>query len=353
MMKAAVLEEYRKPLVVRQVADPELSDDGVIVRTMANGICRSDWHVWSGHWAEWYGLPQIMGHEMSGVLEAVGRNVHTLEVGMRVAVVFCGGEGTCEQCRQGRTHLCDSPIKPGLNCPGGYGTLVHVDKAMLNVVPLPDEISFLAAAGMGCRYMTAFHGLTARAQVQPGQRVAVFGCGGIGLACIQIAAATGAEVIGVDIRQDKLDAAKEQGAVAVVDASRVQDAAREVQELTHGGADMAVDALGLESTCVPALLSLRKRGVHVQIGMTNNEQEGFIPLPVDVITASELTVLGSVGMPTVEYDGMLRLVRNGVLNPEKLVSERVPLEEASRVLESMDTFDTLGFAVIDHTLTSG
>ncbi|MFQ5773412.1 MAG: zinc-dependent alcohol dehydrogenase family protein [Kiloniellaceae bacterium] len=347
-MKAAVLEAYREPLVVREVPDPTPTPKGAVIRVEANGICRSDWHAWAGHWPGFVDLPHVLGHEMCGVVEEVGSAVEKHRPGERVIVPFSGGDGSCRWCRAGLSNLCENPVMPGFRSWGGYARYVAVDHADFNLVGLPEAVSFLAGAGMGCRFMTAFHGLTDRAAVKAGEWVAVHGCGGVGLSAIEIANALGAHVIGVDIAEDKLELARTLGAVEVVNAERSNDPAKAVRDITGGGAHVSVDALGIEATCRNAIKSLRRRGRHVQIGMTNGEDGGDLSVPVDLIVGKEIQLVGSKGMPPAHYGSMLRMVAAGKLDPGRLVSRTVRLEEAGGVLASMDSYDTLGFTVIDR-----
>jgi D-arabinose 1-dehydrogenase-like Zn-dependent alcohol dehydrogenase len=350
-MRAAVMDGYRQPLAVRELADPPLPDHGARVGVKANGICRSDWHTWVGDWG-WMGAPPlefpfVLGHEFCGVIEEVGPDCARFKIGDRVVVPFSQGEGACEQCLSGNHHLCDSAPSPGWTYWGGYGERVAVPYADVNLVRLPDGVDFVEGASLGCRFMTSFHGLVDRARVQPGEWVAVHGCGGIGLAAVQIAVAAGAAVVAVDIDPAKLEAARKQGALATVNAE-TEDAPAAVRELTRGGAHVAVDALGVTATCRNAALSLRKRGRHLQIGLTGAAERGDIAVPIDLIVTNELTLLGSLGMAPPRYGAMLRLVERGVLRPGSLVSRTVPLEEAGDVLASMDRFATLGVVVIDR-----
>ena len=346
-MKAAVLVAFREPLVVREVPDPSPAAHGAVVRVEANGICRSDWHAWAGHWPDSFELPHVLGHEMCGVVEGVGPDVRKIQPGTRVIVPFSSGDGTCHWCQSGQSHMCDNPFTPGFSSWGGFARFVAVDHADFNLVELPEEISFAAGAGMGCRYMTAFHGLADQAGVKAGDWVAVHGCGGVGLSAIQIASALGANVIGIDIGEDKLDFARKLGAVEVVNARESNDPAGAVREITGGGAQIAVDALGIEATCRNAIKSLRKRGRHVQIGMTTGAGAGDLSIPIDLIIMQEIELVGSRGMPVTRYDSMLRMVAAGKLQPGRLVTRTVPLEEAGAVLASMDDYDTLGFTVIE------
>ncbi len=347
-MKAAVLEAFREPLVVREVPDPKPEAHGAVMRVAANGICRSDWHAWTGNWPESMGLPHVLGHEMCGVIEEVGAATERVKPGDRVIFPFSSGDGTCRWCQRGLPHLCDNPVTPGFLSWGGFAQYVAVDYADFNLVELPEEVSFVEGAGMGCRFMTAFHGLADRATVKAGEWVAVHGCGGVGLSAVQIATALGANVIAVDIHDDKLEFAKKLGAVEVVNAEQSNNPAREVRELTGGGVQVSVDALGIEVTCRNAIKSLAKRGRHVQIGLTLGSDAGDLSVPIDLLVMHELQLIGSRGMPVTQYESLLRMVAAGKLDPGSLVTSTVPLEEAGAVLAAMDDYETLGFTVIDR-----
>jgi len=347
-MRAAVLEALNQPFVVREVPTPPLPHNGVMLRVEANGICRSDWHLWKGDWS-WVGivpqLPAVIGHEFCGVIEEVGPEVTRWKKGDRVIVPFSGGEGTCEWCRTGHHNVCDAPIMPGLSYGGGYGRYAGVPYADVNLVRLPDSVGFVEAASMGCRFMTSFHGIVDQAQVRPGEWVAVHGCGGIGLSAIQIAAALGARVVAVDVADDKLAFAKEIGAEATVNATK-DDVAGAIATLTSGGAQVSVDALGIAATCLNSILSLRKRGRHLQIGLTSQAEQGMIALPIDVIVFKELQVIGSLGMQAPHFGAMLAMVEAKKVAPGKLVSRTVGLEDVTSVVESMGSYATTGVTVI-------
>ncbi|MCL8207769.1 MAG: zinc-dependent alcohol dehydrogenase family protein [Actinomycetia bacterium] len=349
-MKAMVLEAFRSPLVVREVPDPTTPPDGVIIRVEANGICRSDWHAWQGDWS-WIGmrlrLPHVLGHEFAGVVEAVGANVQRFKPGDRVVVPFTQGDGTCEYCLAGHSNVCAHILMPGFSYWGGYGRLVAVPRADTSLVALPDTVDFVAAASLGCRFMTAFHGVVDQARVAPGEWVAVYGAGGVGLSAVHIAAAIGARPIAVDIHPDKLAAAREAGAEATVDA-RTTDPVEAVRALTGGGAHVAVDALGVAETCLNALASLKKRGRHLQIGMTTQAESGRVPLPVDLIVQKEIQFVGSLGMPAWRYPDLLGMVAAGKLRPQSLVSRTVTIDEAPDVLAAMTDFRTLGIQVVSQ-----
>jgi threonine dehydrogenase-like Zn-dependent dehydrogenase len=151
----------------------------------------------------------------------------------------------------------------------------------------------------------------------------------------------------ITLHPAKLEAARAQGAVATVNAAS-EDVPSAVRELTRGGAEVAVDALGVTATCRNSILSLRKRGRHLQIGLTGAAERGDIPVPIDCIVTKELSLLGSLGMAPPRYGTMLKLVERGVLRPGALVSRTVPLEQAGAVLASMGSFSTIGVVVIDR-----
>jgi D-arabinose 1-dehydrogenase-like Zn-dependent alcohol dehydrogenase len=195
--------------------------------------------------------------------------------------------------------------------------------------------------------MTAWHGVVDQAAVQAGEWVAVFGCGGVGLAAVDICTALGANVIAVSRTPEKLAMATVLGAVHTVDAKEGR-AAEQVVELTKGGAHVSVDALGDEETTLPAIMSLRWRGRHVRLGTSSQKQGGSIALPVDLFVFRELQFVGSFGMQAARYPEMLRMVESGKLHPGTLVTNTVPIEEAGTVLDRMTSFDTIGVEVIDR-----
>ncbi|SFC48983.1 alcohol dehydrogenase [Halobiforma haloterrestris] len=350
-MRAAVLEDHGEPLAIREVDYPEPGPDQVVVETEACGVCRSDWHAWQGDWS-WIGAAvregQILGHEPAGVVAEVGENVETLRAGDRVTVPFHLGDGTCPHCREGRANNCDAVVPLGLtgSAPGAFAEAFPVRKAEFNCVKLPDDVGFAEMAGLGCRFMTAYHGLADRADLRPGDWVAVHGCGGVGLSAIHVADALGAHPIAVDVREEKLERARALGAVETVDASAVENPANEVKAIADGGADVAIDALGIAETCRNSIASLGTCGRHVQIGLTTGEEEGEIELPVDVMTMQEIDFRGSFGMPLSRYGELFDLIEQGTLEPDAIVGDRLSLEDVPETLAVMDDYGTVGIPVV-------
>ncbi len=350
-MRALVLEDYGEPLAVEEVETPDPDPDGAVVQVKSCGICRSDWHAWKGH-GEWADdqvpLGQILGHEPAGEVVAVGDLVEEFVPGDRVVVPFNLGDGTCQQCRNGHGNVCADGYALGFeeSVPGAFAEQFHVPHADHNVVALPDSVSMHDAAALGCRYVTAFHALAHRADVAAGDWVAVHGCGGLGLAAIQIADALGGQVLAVDIRDEALEMAVEMGATATVNASDVADVPAAVKTETDGGAHISVDALGREETCRNSIDCLRSRGTHVQVGLTTDAEKGEVPLPIDSMTRWDVSFVGSRGMPPSRYDELLRMIGSGALDPGALVTNEVALDQVSDRLAAMTDYQTTGVEIV-------
>jgi len=352
-MRAAVFTAYGEPLEIREIDEPTPDSTGIVVNTEACGICRSDWHAWQGDPA-WegrdYAEGHVFGHEPAGTVIEIGDEVETIQVGDRIAAPFNLGDGSCQFCRNGYSNLCDNGIALGLvpEAPGAFAEQFHVPWADKNVVKLPDEISSTEMAGLGCRFMTAFHALSHRANVAPGDWLVVHGCGGVGLSTVHIADALGANVVAVDLFDEKLEIATDLGAVETVNASDVVDVPEKVKSITDGGGHISVDALGITDTCKNSVNCLRKRGQHIQIGLTTAKEGGEIPLPTDLMVRKEIEFIGSIGMQPSRYDEILRMVKTGALEPAAVISETAPLEDTPEKLAAMTNYETVGIPVIDE-----
>ncbi len=344
-MRAAIYHEFEQPLTVMKVPDPILSEGGIILEVKANGICRSDWHGWMGH-DPMIQLPHVPGHEMAGVIVEVSPTIKNWKAGDRVTLPFCLGCGVCAQCRAGFQNICDQDYQPGFSAWGSFAQFISIPRAETNIVALPESIDFVEAASLGCRFMTAFHGVVDQGQVRAGEWLAVHGCGGIGLSVIMIGAAIGARVIAIDIDEGKLERAKILGASLVINAKQ-DNPVNAIQDLTQGGAHVSIDALGSVLTSQNSIRSLRKRGRHVQIGLTLAE-DAFVPIPMYDVLAKELTLIGSHGMQAHRYREMLEMIVLGKLNPKALIGKTISLDEASHELASMGSFAQQGVTVINR-----
>lgn len=345
-MRAIVVEAARAMPQVRDVAAPAVPVDGVVVQVAATGLCRSDWHGWAGH-DEDIAFPHVPGHELAGVVAEVGAGVRRWRVGDRVTVPFVCGCGHCAWCARGDAQVCPDQQQPGFTHDGSFAELVALHAADTNLVRIPAEVGFTAAAALGCRFATAYRGLVGRARVAAGEWVTVIGAGGVGLSAVMIARAVGARVVAVDRNPRALAVAADLGAEHTVLADGL-DIPRAVADLTGGGSHVSVDAVGGEQTCADAILSLRRRGRHVQIGLLP-AVEGRPRLPMARVLGWELDVLGSHGMAAVDYPAMLGLIESGALAPQRLVERTIGLAEAAALLPAYDRADVAGMTMIDPT----
>ncbi|MYW46444.1 alcohol dehydrogenase catalytic domain-containing protein [Streptomyces sp. SID486] len=344
-MRAVVFERYGEPAEVREVPDPRPAPHGVVVRVEATGLCRSDWHAWMGHDPD-VALPHVPGHELAGVVEAVGGRVTGWRPGDRVTVPFVCACGACPSCAAGDQQVCERQTQPGFHHWGSFAEYVALDHADVNLVGLPHDMPYATAAALGCRFATAFRAVVRQGRVAAGEWVAVHGCGGVGLSAVMIAAASGARVVAVDVSPRALELAREFGAAVCLDAAGVPDPAAAVRELTGGGAHLSLDALGSPATCAASVNGLRRRGRHVQVGLLPSA-DGTTPVPLARAIALELELLGSHGMAAHAYPGMLRLVRDGVLRPGLLVTGTITLDAAPAALAAMDSAPGAGVTVIE------
>jgi D-arabinose 1-dehydrogenase-like Zn-dependent alcohol dehydrogenase len=327
-VRALGFDEFGGPLTVREVPDPGPAPGGVVVRVAASGICRSDWHGWQGHDPDVV-LPHVPGHELAGTVAAVGEGVRRWRPGDRVTVPFVNACGRCAECAAGEHQVCPQQTQPGFTHWGSLAELVALDAADVNLVGLPDTVADVPAAALGCRYATAFRAVVQVGRVRPGEWVAVHGCGGVGLSAVQIAAAAGARVVAVDVSSGALALARQLGAEHGVEGSA--DVPGAVAELTGGGAHVSLDALGAAVTCANSIRSLRPRGRHVQVGLLPPAQ-GRPQLPMERVIALELQVLGSHGMAAHAYPELLGLITAGRLDPRRLVTRELTLDEAGAAL---------------------
>ncbi len=345
-MKAAIYYQFRGPVSIEKVDDPKLPDDGVILKVEATGLCRSDWHGWMGH-DPGIRLPHVPGHEMAGIILEVGKNCQKWYPGARVTLPFVCGCGACPECLSGNHQVCDHQFQPGFTAWGSFAEYVALQRADVNLVALPGEIDFVTAASLGCRFVTSFRAMVDQARILPGQWVAVHGCGGVGLSAIMIAAAMGAQVIAVDISDEKLEFAGRAGASCLINSKVIPDVVSIIREITGRGAHVSIDALGHPVTCFNSIACLRKRGRHIQVGLMlggNNHPE----IPMEKVIANELEIYGSHGIQAFRYTDLFRMINAGKLKPGLLVGKTISLKEVVQELPGMDKFLGTGVTVIDR-----
>jgi len=340
-MRAAVLRTYREDLSIEEVADPVCESHGVVLKVLACGVCRSDWHGWVGEHPR-VKPGQIGGHEYCGEVVEAGRDA-PWKVGDRVVAPFILACGTCPACQSGQSNTCPDQRLPGFVEPGAFAEYVHVPFAQ-NLARLPESLSPVLAAGLGCRVTTAWHALTGRVALAPGEWLAVIGTGGVGLSAAILGRAMGAKVVVVDVVQEKLDYALSLGADAAVNAAE-EDTAEAIRRITGGGADVAVEALGIEQTVNAGLHCLRPLGRHVQVGMPVGHT-AQMQIDMNAVYMKNLAVYGTRGMPAWRFPSLLSLIEAGRVDVRPLVSREIGLSDVSRELRVFDGPAPPGVAVV-------
>jgi len=355
MMKAAVYHSFGGPIQVEDIPFPQTPPDGVVIKVMATGVCRSDWHGWRGHDDDIkaHGLPFVPGHEVSGIVVRVGKHVKCFTKGDRVAVPFILSCGCCFSCQDGRPTVCHNQEQPGFTMRGSFAEYVALPRADRNLRKMPPSVSFVQAAALGCRFTTAYRALLQQGRLKRGETLAVFGCGGVGLSCIMIAVARGASnIIAVDVSAEALQQARELGATCAIKAETDEDARKQVLTVTHGeGADLTIDAAGFPSTCENAVWCTRRSGRMVQVGLPIGDRPPIIPM--GLVAGRELEIIGSHGFAADDLPDLLQLVANGKLDPGRLVGQIVSLEEGAQALQDMDNGSPLGMTIIQFDTERG
>lgn len=340
-MRAAVLREYNADLALETVPDPACEADGVVLRTLACGVCRSDWHGWTGEHPR-VKPGQIPGHEYCGEVVAAGP-LSPWEVGDRLVAPFILACGKCPACQSGNQNTCPDQRLPGFVEPGAFAEYVSVPLSH-NLARLPGTMAPTVAAALGCRATTAWHALTGRADLKAGEWVAIHGTGGVGLSTLLIAKALGARVVVVDIVTEKLDHALSLGADAAVDA-RAGDTAGAIRDLTGGGAHVSVEALGIAQTTNASIESLRPLGRHVQVGMPVGHT-ARMEINMNAVYMKNLALFGTRGMPSWRYPSLLALIEQGAVDFAPLVAREIALSGASEELRAFNGPTAPGVAVI-------
>ena len=328
-MKAALFHGSGKPLEITEVPTPEPGAGEILVKVAACGVCHTDLHYIDHGVPTFKAPPMILGHEPSGIVAKVGADVKNFKEGDKVllpAVLTCG---YCVNCRRGRENICDNMIMFGNHVDGAYAE--YVIAPAKDAIPMPDDVPLEEGSIIADAISTPYHAVVIRGQVKAGDNVVVFGCGGVGINAVQVAAAVGASVIAVDIVPEKLEMAKKLGAQAVVNASKEERIDKTIKKLTGGGADVSFEAIGNPKTIQDAFACIRKGGRTVVIGYTHKNVE----LPASKIMFFEQEIIGSLGCRPVDYPKIIEMARTGKIKLKELVTGRFPLEKIN------DAFDLL------------
>jgi len=328
-MKAAVFHGPNRPLEIAEVPDPRPARGEVLVRVAGCGLCHTDLHYIDHGVKTFKPPPLILGHEAAGVVAELGPGVTGRAVGDRVLIPSVLGCGQCDYCRQGRENLCSQMVMLGNNIDGGYAELVVVPAKDLLLVPkeLPLERACVIADALS----TPFHAVRRRAKVRLGESVVVVGCGGVGLNVVQCAAAAGGRVIALDLNDARLDLAKRLGAWAVINTTGMDRVDKKIRELTDGGADVAIEAIGSPATIELAFGLLRRGGRLCVIGYSQEP----VSLSAARLMYYELEIVGSLGCGAGEYREILSLVAAGRLQLEPIVSGTIPLADINEGLDRL------------------
>ncbi len=348
-MKAAVLREVNKPLVIEDVKHGDPGPREVLIRTAAAGVCHSDLHFQNGSYP--YMLPTVLGHESAGVVEAVGTDVTYVKPGDHVITCLSAFCGHCEYCLTGHMSLCQepelqrAPDQPPRLAAGGnpvfqFLNLSSFAEHMLvhehAITKIRKDMPLDRAALIGCGVTTGVGAVIHTAKVEPGSTVAVIGCGGVGLSCINGAAIAGAgRIIAVDMVPSKLELARKFGATDVVNAKE-KDAIGEVMEMTQGGVHYSFEAIGLKQTTEQAFKMLRRGGTATIIGMipvgTMIELHGPEFLMERKIQGSNM---GSNRF-RVDMPRFVDFYLAGKLHLDDMISRRIKLEDVNDGLKALE-----------------
>ncbi|HET7875793.1 MAG TPA: zinc-binding dehydrogenase [Methylomirabilota bacterium] len=363
-MKAAILEQVGGPLVVEDIPEPKPRHGEVLVRVAACGVCHTDLHVVKGEVK--FPLPCVLGHEISGTIEEVGAGVAGLKTGDRVVGSFIMACGRCVHCVRGRDDLCETFFalnrlkgalydgETRLHRKNGTplamysmaGLAEYAVTPATGIFPIPDGMSLHGACILGCAIPTAYGAVRHQAELEPGQTVAVIGVGGVGSNIIQIARAFGAiEVIAVDIRDEKLEAARKLGATQVVNASR-EDPAAQVRALTGDqGVDAAFEALGRPETVLSAFNMVRDGGRVVVVGIAAGT--AAVPIEITRLVRRSIRLIGSYGARMrADVPDLIRLVSSGRLDLASPITRRYRLDDADQAYGALNRGEITGRAIV-------
>jgi len=325
-MKAAIFSEPHQPLTIQEVPEPSIGANEVLVRVIACGVCHTDLHYIDHGVPTFKKPPLILGHECSGLIHKVGAEVSQWKQGDRVllpAVVTCG---TCRMCRLGHENICQRMVMFGNNVDGAYAEFIAAPAK--DIFALPEEIPLVDGCIIADAISTPYHAVKNRARVRPGDKVLVFGCGGVGINIVQVAAAAGATVIAVDISESKLEAAKKLGASATINPKQ-EELRKQTKKLLDGGADIAIEAIGNPTTIEQAIECVRPGGRVCVVGYSDKTAT----LNASRLMFRELEIVGSLGCRPVDYPAIIQMVARGLIKLQPVVTAKFPLEQISEALD--------------------
>ena len=341
-MKAAVFHGPHQSLKIEEVETPKIEAHEILVKIAACGVCNTDAHYIDHGVPTFKAPPLILGHEPSGIVEEAGEDVKNFKVGDRVLIPPVFSCGYCDNCRLGRENICFNMVMLGNHMDGAYAEYTKVPAK--DCQHLPDDLPLEESSIIADAISTPFHAVKNRAKVRPGDSVVVFGCGGVGMNVVQIAAAAGASVIAVDIVDKKLETAKMLGAQHTINAKDKEDKAllKEIRGLTGGGADISIEAIGNPKTIELGPASVKAGGCHCQVGYTHHN----VPVNAGRLMFREIEIKGSLGCRPVDYPKIIEMVRTGKIQLEPVVTNRFPLEEINDAFELLRKGESLRSIIV-------
>ncbi len=326
-MKAAILYAAKEPLRVEEIPTPTPGAGEVLIKVAACGLCHTDLHYIDHGTPTFKKPPIILGHEVSGTIAGVGTGVTDWKEGDRVLLPAVYGCGTCAMCRTGRENVCERMVMFGNNVDGGYAEYILAPAK--DTLSLPDELPLIESAIIADATTTPYHAVVNRGQVKPGDRVVVFRCGGIGINVVQVAAAVGAQVIAVDIADQKLEWARVLGAHITLNSTKFERIDKEIRKLTGGGADIGFEAIGNPVVQSQTFNSLRTGGRFVVVGFASKPMQ----LNTGKVMYREMEIIGSLGCRAVDYPRVIELARQGKIKVKELVTARFSLDDINEGLD--------------------
>jgi 6-hydroxycyclohex-1-ene-1-carbonyl-CoA dehydrogenase len=327
-VKAAVFYAAHEPMRIEDVPTPQPRAGEILIRVAGCGVCHTDLHYLDHGTPTFKQPPVILGHEIAGTVAALGAGVTLLKEADRVLVPAVLSCGHCTLCRTGRENICENSQMLGNHIDGGYAEYVVVPAK--DVFRMPDDVPLVEGSVIADAVTTPFHAVVRRGKVAAGDWVIVFGCGGVGLSLVQVAAAVGARVIAVDVKDAKLETARRFGATATLNPAAVPKLDKAVRALSGGGVDVAFEAVGKATAQEAALNCLKTGGRLVLVGYSPET----LPLNAGRVMFRELDIMGSLGCRPVDYPRAIELVRQGKVRLADMVTHRFPLH---RIGEAMDT----------------
>lgn len=341
-MKAAVFHGPNQPLNIEEVETPKINSHEILVKIAACGVCNTDLHYIDHGVPTFKKPPMILGHEPSGIVEEVGTEVTNFKAGDRVLIPPVFSCGYCANCRLGRENICFNMIMLGNNIDGAFAE--YTKAPAKDCQHLPEELPLEESSIIADAISTPYHAVKNRAQVRPGDSVVVFGCGGVGINVVQIAAAAGGSVIAVDILDNKLEMAKKLGAQHTINASDKEDKAllKEIRALTGGGADITIEAIGNPKTIELAPGALKAGGCHCQVGYTHLN----VPFNAGRLMFREIEIKGSLGCRPVDFPNIIEMVKTGKIQLKPVVTHTFKLDDINKAFDLMRKGESLRSIVI-------